>query len=274
MNSISFSNMKNRKFFLHPVVWSVFATILLFSSCRSHKDLMILRGADRLDLVTTNQPTYRIKPKDNLFVSIVTSNKELNEIYNPAQSGIPTAGASQVFDQLSGQFLYGYTVDDEGSIHLPMIGDVRVGGQTVHDSEEIVKIRAEEYLKDVIVKVRLMNFKVTVIGEVNNPGVLFNYNSEYTIFDAISDAGGFTNYADLNEIKVIRSTPQGDKVFVVDAQEKSILSSEVFYMNPNDIINISPARNKNQQLRTQAATIALAVTSTAALIVNIILTNR
>ncbi len=245
------------------------SVIVFLGSCRSYKNLDVLRELDGSDIIRKDPPKYVVKSGDNLFVSIVTADEELNRIYNPAQAGIQN-GAVQVYSNLQGQYVYGFEVASDGTLTLPVIGKVDVGGTTLAETERAVEAKAREFLREMSVKVRLLNYKVTVIGEVNQPGVYFNYNSEFTILDALSTAGGFTNFANLNEVKVIRPTANGDKVFVLDLQDESAISSEAFFTLPNDIITVSPAKNKNLPLKAPAITLVLAAASTALLLINVI----
>jgi polysaccharide export outer membrane protein len=238
-------------------------------SCRSYKSLSVLKEVNEQDYILKQPAVYKIKPGDNLFVSIITPDEKLNTIYNPAQVGIQ-AGANMVYNQIEGQFVYGYEVDRNGFVNLPVIGKVKVEGLSMIESEQAVDEKAREYLKDMSVKVRLLNYKVTVIGEVEAPGVYFNYNTEFTILDALSTAGGFTDFANLNEVKLIRPRPDGDKVYVLDLQQASSLRSEAFYTMPNDIITVMPAKNKNLPLQAQAITLVLATTTTILLLINVI----
>jgi polysaccharide biosynthesis/export protein len=248
------------------------AAVICLDSCRSYKSLTVLKDVNPQDMIKKQAPQYIIKPGDNLFISIITSDEQLNKIYNPSQAGIQ-AGAVQVYNDLEGQFVYGYEVDRDGYVSLPIIGKVKVGGMSVASSELEVEQKAGEYLKDMAVKVRLLNYKVTVIGEVKAPGVYFNYNSEFTILDALSTAGGFTDFANMNSVKVIRPRPEGDKVYVLDLQNASALRSEAFYTLPNDIITVDPARNKNLPLKAPAITLVLAAASTVLLLVNVLQLN-
>lgn len=231
-----------------------------------------MRDLDGLDIVRKDMPKYSIKTGDNLFVSIITSDEDLNKVYNPSQAGIQ-AGAVQVYNDLAGQYVYGYEVAQDGTVSLPVIGKVSVNGMSITECEEAVREKAGEYLKDMAVKVRLLNYKVTLIGEVKKPGVYFNYNSEFTILDALSTAGGFTDFANLNEVKVIRPTANGDKVYILDMQDESAISSPAFYTLPNDIVTVPPAKNKNLPLKAPAITLVLAAASTALLLLNVLNLN-
>lgn len=243
--------------------------VAILGSCRSYKTLDVLREVDGSDILRKDPPTYIVKPGDNLFISIITSDEELNRIYNPANAGIQV-GAMQVYNDLEGQYVYGYEVAEDGTVSLPVLGKVKVGGMSLPESEQSVEEKAGEYLRDMAVKVRLLNYKVTVIGEVTKPGVYFNYNSEFTIMDALSTAGGFTDFANLNNVKVIRPTKQGDKVYILDLQDESAINSEAFFILPNDIITVSPAKNKNLPLKAPAITLVLAAASTALLLLNVL----
>jgi polysaccharide export outer membrane protein len=247
--------------------------LLIFSSCRSNKDLTIFRD------ITTQQtlkgypdlpPEHHINEFDNLYVSIVSSNKEMNEIYNPAFS--ETSGratnSSLIYTQVPGQYIYGYQIDANGDISLPLIGKVNVRGLTLRQSEAAIHAKAKEYLKELSVKVRLLNYKVTVMGEVVKPGVYYNYNYNFTVMDAISEANGITNHADLENVLVIRPTAQGSLTFNLNLSTKEALVSKAYYLQPNDIVIIKPARYKNVQLRAPVYTLVLSTSAAILLLLN------
>jgi polysaccharide export outer membrane protein len=147
----------------------------------------------------------------------------------------------------------GYIVEPDGTITLPSIGKIAVTGLTIREAEARIKAKAQEYLKDVTAKVRLLNYKVTVIGEVNSPGVYYNYNYEYTVFDALSSAGGTTNWAKIEKVLVLRRTKNGSQTYTLDMNSSSALSSPAYFLEPNDVVVVQPSKYKNVQLRLPTA---------------------
>jgi polysaccharide biosynthesis/export protein len=206
--------------------------ITMLSACRSHKDLTLmndLKGETNLVPRSVLDYRYKIKINDNLFVSIVSANPELNEIYNPATagSGRQANNNNTVWNSQSGQFIFGYMVDIDGFITLPSIGKIHVVGMTIPECETEIESKANQYLKDVTAKVRLLNYKATILGEVTNPGVYFNYNPDFTILDLLSMAGGTKNTSALNNVLVVRQFGSKSQTFKIDLNSADALNSDV-----------------------------------------------
>lgn len=251
--------------------YSTFTLLLILGACRSSKKLTFLRDAENNEVIgrRPNLPLYTIRKSDNLFVSIVSSNPEMNKLYNPAQAGNSGLMTSQMYEGRASQYIYGYEVNQKGYITLPLMGDVYVLNKTLAESEAEIQSRAEEFLKEVTAKVRLLNYKITILGEVRQPGVYLNYNSEITIFDAISMANGITDFAKLENVKVIRPTEEGAKTFILDLNSQSSLLSEAYYLEPNDVVFIQPSNNKNTRLKAPVYSLVLAGMSTVILLFNL-----
>lgn len=232
--------------------------VIVFSSCRSNKDLTYLMDAANNKTLNNPPPNdeYKVQLNDNLYVSVISPNSEMNELYNPAVVG-NNRNITNVWQNLEGQFVQGYLVEPDGTITLPSMGKIAVVGLTVREAENKIKAKAQEYLKDVTAKVRLLNYKVTVIGEVTKPGVYYNYNHEYTVFDAISNAGGITNAAKLEKVLVLRRTKTGSQTYTLNMNSISALSSPAYFLEPNDVVMIQPSKYKNVQLRLPIYTAAL-----------------
>jgi polysaccharide export outer membrane protein len=213
--------MKNK---LGNCITALFLLSIFFSSCRSNKDLTVMRDANT-EKLNGPRPTqeYRIQVNDNLYVSVISPNAEMNELYNPAVVG-NTRTINNIWQNEPGQLVQGYMVDPEGMVVLPAFGKIKVAGLTIRESEAKIKAKAEEYLKEVTAKVRLLNYKITVMGEVNSPGVYYNYNYEFTIFDAISSADGTKNAAKLERVLVLRQTPDGSQSYILNLNSKSALN--------------------------------------------------
>src|ERR1700753_2784774 len=108
--------------------------IMVLFSCRSHKELIYLRdanGNEQLTGTAQTLPVYRIQKKDNLFVSILSANPDLNKLYNPADAGNNGISTANQYENQGEQFISGYEVDGSGAVDLPIIGKVNVAGKTV-----------------------------------------------------------------------------------------------------------------------------------------------
>jgi polysaccharide biosynthesis/export protein len=211
-------------------------------------------------------PEYLIKPDDNLYVDVQSINPEVNQLFSPSKSTTYSSGTATEFGQVSAQYLNGYHVNQRGMILLPVIGEVSVAGMTEEAAKDVIQKRVNEYYKDATVKVKILTYKISILGEVRTPGVYYNYNKNITILEAISMANGTTDYASIRKVLVIRHTAKGDKSFRLDMTKKEIFTSEAFFLLPNDVVYIEPDKYKNFSLNTTVYAIALSTITTSILI--------
>jgi polysaccharide export outer membrane protein len=129
-------------------------------------------------------------------------------------------------------------------------------------------------LKDVTAKVRLLNFKVTVIGEVISPGVYYNYNPEFTVFDAISMANGTKNTTSIENVLVMREIGDQTQSFRLNLKSISSLTSEGYNLQPNDIVVVQPSRFKNLELQLPIYSLVLSSITTFILVLSFIEDNK
>lgn len=226
-------------------------------SCRSSKELIFLKDAANNEIINGLSTEYILKPGDILYVSIKSISPEVNALFNP-ESGMESGPGSSSgygytkYTSPSGAYLYGFELDTDGNIKLPMLGKVKVSDATLTQAEMIVQKIADEFLKDAIVKVKLLNFKVTVTGEVRNPGTYYNYNNSITVIEALAMANGNTDFASIKKVMVVRRFPGGNKSYLLDLSYKNVYLSEAFYLQPNDYVIVQPDKYKNFQLNSQA----------------------
>jgi polysaccharide export outer membrane protein len=251
---------------LHFGIVFLLATIIL-ASCNTRKNMTYLRDLEnQVTLEGTPPPPKQIKirPDDNLYISVKTINPEINELFtNNSSSEI---GSSPRWETPAGQHINGYQVDQQGNIVLPIIGTVHLAGLTLMEAQVAIQKQADEYLKDANIQVKLLNYKVNVLGEVNSPGVYYNYNNSLTILEAIGMANGITEYAGLTDVSVIRKTDTGTKSYKIDLTKKNVLKSDAYYIYPNDVIYIEPQSLKNTRLNSGMYALFLSSISTAVVI--------
>lgn len=238
--------------------------LTLFFSCKTQKDLLYLQDIKDQEIqnVPGPSPEYRIKPDDNLYVNIQTINPTVNQLFNPLQGASGSGGTQQTFGNPVNQFINGYVVDPSGTITLPVIGLVTVAGKTAIQAQSFIQEKANIYLKDASVQVKVLSFKVTVMGEIKNPGVFYNYSSSLSVIEAIGMAGGVTDNAEISQLLVVRRTPTGSKSFRIDLTKKKLLSSEAYYLQPNDMIYVNADRMKNIRLTTPTYSFVLTAITT------------
>jgi len=237
-------------------------SIIALTSCRSTKDYIFLKDAANEEIIKSmpiQKLDHNLKNGDILYVSIKSINPEVNMLFNP-EANMQTGNVSsdhQKFTSPSGAYLYGYEIDQDGNIKLPMLGKIQVSGIPISQVESIVQKKADEFLKDAIVKVKLLNYKVTVLGEVRNPGDYYNYNNSITVLQALAMANGNTDFATIKKVMVVRPLPEGNKSYLLDLTSKDIYLSDAFYLQPNDYVIVQPDKNKFWAINGQAISLTL-----------------
>lgn len=243
------------------------------SSCRSTKNMKYMQDLYDRELkqgLPAKAPEYRIKPNDNLYVNIQSMNLEVSQLFSPTKSTGNSGGTQSDFGDVSSQYLNGYLVNQKGTILLPVVGEVSVADLTEEAAQELMQKKIDEFFKDATVKVKILTYKITILGEVRSPGVYHNYNKNITILEALGMANGTTEFASIRKVLVLRSTSTGNKSFRLDLTGKKVMASEAFYLLPNDVLYIEPDKYINQSLNTTVFSTALAAISTTILILSYI----
>jgi polysaccharide biosynthesis/export protein len=219
--------------------------LILASSCTSQKKLAYLNNLQSTESVETFKveiPDYKIQTRDLLYITIkaMTPDGSINDFLVSSKNN----GGTYIGQSESGGYLYGYDVNSEGNIILPAIGSINVAGYTLEEIRKIVQGSADKIFKNSTVECKLLSFKFTVIGEVRVPGSYINYNNYLTVLEAIGRAGGLGDYGNRNKVLVIRPFDKGTKTFRLNLQDKKILSSEAYFLLPNDVVIVEPLNQK------------------------------
>ena len=236
-----------------------------FSSCKPNKDLVYLQNLPQDEVqprVPFSTTSYRLRESDNLYIQVNSINPDVNQLFNPSSGSGYSAGTAQQYGSLSAQYINGYQVSQDGNIEMPIIGNIQVMGKTISEAKELVIEKVNEYFKEATVTVKLLSFKYTVMGEVASAGVYYNYNHTCTLFEAISQANGTTDYAKLKNVLVLRETPEGTRSLKIDLSDKAVLSSEAYYLQPNDVVYVAPDKFKNTRLNASMYSLMLSTVST------------
>lgn len=244
-------------------VWFLFTC----ASCTNAKKLTIMQDLSANQTLPGPRaaPVYHIRPKDNLYIGISTPDQELTRQTDPTTNGTPIGVA---FEGAASRAVNGYIVDPEGNITLPMFGKIGVSGLTVTEAEDSIQSVSRQYLKNSAVKVRLLSYKITVLGEVKMPGVYYNYNSFITVLDAISMAQGTSDYAKLKDVLVLRPMPTGTKTYSINLNSKSSVQSPAWYLQPDDVVVLQPGKNKGLQQKLPLVGIVVGSLSAILLLLN------
>lgn len=248
------------------IISGIFA---LLSACTTQKQLTYLQNVDSIPEGTVyyKQPIeYHIQNQDILYIRVISLNSEVNDLINSFSSNT----SQNMFQNEVSLYLYGYSVNDSGYVDVPYIGKVPVMGLTVDSARDTIMSRVNLSVKNATVIVKLISFKYSVLGEVQRPGIYKNYNNQLTILEAISNAGDITDYGNRHRVLVIRPTKDKTKTFRVDLTSNKVLSSDAFFLLPNDIVYVEPIRSKIFRVNIPTMTLVLSTISTLILILNFI----
>ncbi|MBN1415938.1 MAG: polysaccharide biosynthesis/export family protein [Bacteroidales bacterium] len=245
--------------------------VVLSSSCTQHKQLVYLKSLDSVNAESyfpKSRPEYRIQTRDILYIRIYTLNQDISNLINQ------TMGTSQqnLFQNEPNLYINGYTVNDSGFVEIPVLGRIEVANKTMDQAINAIRERAARYLKDATVIVKLVSFKFSVLGEVGRPGTYSNFNNQLTVLEAISMAGDITDFGNRKQVLVLRPTKDGTKTFRLDLTDISLLTSDGFFLLPNDIVYVEPIKSK--MLKINLSTISLFLTGLSTLILILNFTNN
>lgn len=226
-------------------------TVFLFQiSCSTTKDIAMFQESEKdlNQLYIPDKPQEnKIKPYDNLYISITTLDPEVNKLFNPSSAGEGMrSGTEQMYGSPASQYINGYRVSADSTVVLPILGKINFVGLSLDEAQERLKTRAEEYLKEPSVHVKFLNFKVNIIGEIHSPGVFYNYEGSLNILDAIGWAKGITDFADLRNVVVKREQDNRIATYNINLTDNSVYNSEAFYLKPNDLVYVPPSNLKRR----------------------------
>lgn len=211
---------------------------LIFSCTPVNKITYINNNSQAAWDISPLPPKHHIEIGDILMVKVISRNDESNKIFNLETN---TNNSNTTTANL---YLNGFTINREGSIDLPKVGRVFLLNQTLEQAKETIMQAAIEYLIDPYVIVKLANFEVTVLGEVNMPGAYPVYKENLTIFDALAMAGDINDYGNLRKVKIVRSKNNKKEVSFIDLTDSKILSSNYYYLNNKDLVYVQPLKFK------------------------------
>jgi len=216
-----------------------------FDSCVSPKKIVYFQGDSlRYSSGEVGQAyTPTIQKGDMLSIIVGSLSSEANEIFNAANQrssssmSYGSSGAPSVQP-------FGYLVRNDGCVELPMIGKIAVEGLETEAAADLVRKKLNRYLKEPSVIIHNLNFKVSVLGEVNRPAVYNIPNEKITLPEVLSLAGDLTIYGRRENIMIIREE-NGKREYVrVDLTSRDIFTSPFYYMHKNDLIYIEPTKAK------------------------------
>ena len=255
------------------LIFGFFSIVILMQSCSTYKNFAYFE-----DLPDTTKPlisqtapfkTPIIQKGDLIGITIQTLDNDITSLINSSNNPIggnnpamPVLGSSA--SSSASQVQPGYQVDNNGDVELPFAGSVHVEGLTTAQAKDTISKEISKYFNNAIINVRLTNFRITVLGEVLRPSTFIIPNEKVNIFDALGMAGDITVYGRKDNVLLLRDTLDAKKIIRFNLNSKSIVNSPWFYLQPNDVIYVTPNKSKlaatdaykNREITIVAATIS------------------
>lgn len=248
------------------------------AGCTSYKKVPYLQDLDTVNNYGKEIPLYdaKIMPKDLLSITVNTTDPQAAAPFNLTVQ-TPINAAQTNIMTTSSPSLQQYLVNNQGEIDFPVLGRLNVGGLTKNQAEDLIREKLAPYLKETpIVTVRMANYKISVLGEVNRPGTFTVSNEKVNVLEALAMAGDMTVYGVRTNVKLIREDADGKReIKELDLTQSDFVLSPYFYLRQNDILYVTPNKTKakNSDIGNTTTTVISATSilvSIASLIVNIL----
>lgn len=209
--------------------------LFLFASCEPRRNLVYFSEGNPNSKGSVSVPSnmeVKIQPDDILKVSVNSLSVESNALFNPAGNEA------------------GYKVDKAGNIGFPVVGSIKVDGLTLEQAQTKISKELDKYVKNSIVSVQFLNFKITVIGEVNRPNSFSITNDKVNVLEALGLAGDMTVYGKRENVLVIRQNGNERTMARINMNSRDVLNSQFFNLKQNDIVYVEPDRAKAASIST------------------------
>lgn len=241
--------------------------LLITSSCVTNKKLTYLsfNGVPNDTIASVTPSDYRVLPYDNLYIRVITPDPQWSAMFNT----MPVGNSSINVTEQSAD-LVSYPVSGSGSIFIPYAGEIPVAGKTLNIIAAEVEEALKSYITNPSVTVKMVNNYVSLLGEVTKPGRYSIYKDRLNIFQALALGGDLSEYSNRQKIQVIRQTKEGNIIKEFSLTDRSILTSEFFYVMPNDVIYAKPMKGKFFQMNAFPYSVILSTITTFVLILNVI----
>jgi polysaccharide export outer membrane protein len=250
----------------NAILFASFAFLL--GSCGLNRELAYFKGQQDTTLTLAQ---YAFEPKiqigDILFVGVSSSDPQSSALFNSVNA-VPANNAAGA-NFMTQSVTPGLLVDNQGSIQLPKIGKMQVKGLTKSQLTDSIQIALIPYLKDPVVSIRFMNYRVSVLGEVARPMTFNVSNERISVIEALGMAGDLTAYGNRNNVLIIHENEGKKEFHRVNLNKMDLFKSPHFYLQSNDVVYIEPNKAKSY-LGSETSVYLPAILSSATLLVLVI----
>jgi len=255
---------------------SIISLILVFvalGSCGSRKDMVYFQGDDLISDTDGNQFELRYEINDLLSIEVSGPDPEVTAPYN--QTELVRQGSNQITSYENGvPATSGYLIASDSTVSLPIIGKVKLAGLERTEAMDTLRNILDDYLETPNVSIKLLNFKITVLGEVGNPGTFSIPNDRVTILEAIGIANDLKITAERKNILVVRHEGNKKTEHRIDLTSKEVFNSPVYYLKQNDVIYVEPNTRSRFDSSILKSTSGLLISATSLIVTTIILIRQ
>ncbi|MBC7915378.1 MAG: polysaccharide biosynthesis/export family protein [Pyrinomonadaceae bacterium] len=234
---------------------AIFVLFLSLTSCRSYKEIPYFQDLNRNAVSQeqiNNYSPLTIQPDDIIGINVISMNAEASSVFNYNSQNNPNMG---------------YVVNQKGEVKLPLLGNVKVTGLTTEELRAQLQRSLLTYIKEPVVNVRILNFKISVLGDVLRPDVYSVPGERITIPEALSLAGDL-NITGLREILLIREVNGKREYVPIDLKSKGLFNSPYYYLKNNDMLYVDPHRTKLAIVENSKFNVALTGLSIIAIVLS------
>jgi polysaccharide export outer membrane protein len=212
--------------------------VLSLASCVSKSKLLYVQ--ENLASNKTNSFEIAIQPDDVLQISISSENPEVTIPYS-MQAVIMMSSRENAAEE---RRQISYLVDSNGMIDYPVLGKIKMAGLSKNQAVIHIQDLLKEHIKDAIVNIRILNFKLTVLGEVNKPGSFTIPSERITLLEALGQAGDLSIYGSRNNILILRENNGTTTTKRIDITKSDFINSEWYYLRQNDVVYVEPNKTR------------------------------
>lgn len=230
----SLMNFKKTQPFILVALCSLLAT-----SCVSRKKIAYFQDLPGMEAaIDASKSSLKIQPNDMLTITVSAANMEAVQPFNLPLTTAPRLGGNGA---VSGNMqLQTYLVDSDGNIEYPLLGTIHVEGKTRQELLAFLKEEISVYVQDPIINIQIVNFQVTVLGEVTRPGTFTVPDERLSLSKALGLAGDLTIYGRRDNVLVIRETGETKEYKYLDLTDSDVLNSPYYYLQQNDVVYVEP----------------------------------
>ncbi len=216
------------------IVFCAILSLILMVGCVPHKKITYFKDINESQggtLAFPNPPAYMLQPGDIVELQVSSTSQETAQYFSKPGSDVDRKYAGNT-----------YQINDGGQIDMPLVGLLQVGGLTTDSAQTVIRSALLKYLQKPTVNLRMVSFRITVLGEVDNPGVYDVPDGQVNILEALGYAGDMTIYGQRENVLLIRN--EGDEKIYhrLNLNDSSTLTSEYFYLKNNDVLYVEPSK--------------------------------